>query len=205
MTEQSARKPSFGPSIVSEWRTPQLVRDMKKQRPGVPENTCIVPDLMMIPLLLGKLHGEIHEVGEDPVDTDEYADVHDLLQAIVRKTGHDWDFVVLHARQQFKFKAFHVPVRPEPDPELEDEYMDFSMARYEATQKLIYELHAFTEVLAQRLGDVGSPVRILAVLLTIGELYGIDFEKITAASAAKSARYGGFDGGNFWWDTNHAD
>lgn len=204
MTDQGTKKPLFTPLEGENWRAPQLVRDKSTMLSRTYERSCIAPDEMMMPLLLGKLHGEIHVVSVDPYNADGYADVHDVLRALASRCGQDWNLVLQHSQQQIDLRAFGNYLTPEPDPSLIDEHMDFSMDRHEAKQELVLLLHEFAEVLAEDLGDIGSHVRILSVLRTLADLYSISFQRILAVSEAVSARYGGYSVGSFEWETNDA-
>lgn len=197
---QGADKPSFLPIGDAPWRTPQLVRDHKTPRPGVPEVTCIVPYQVRIPLLLSKLHGEIHEVASDPSDVVEYADVHDVLKELAARCGQNWEAVIDHSKQMVALGAFHVASALLED--VDDEEEAYSV-RDEAARKFVLQLHEFTETLAGNLSQIDGFVRILAVLNSLAKLHSISFDAVLAASQAKSERHGGFASGKLWMDTRH--
>lgn len=81
-------------------RAPQLARNASPLRPGVPEVLLEVPDQFVDPLLLQKLHSEVEEIANDLAGPEEYGDVLDVLEALMKRHGVTWDQV--HASRNAK-------------------------------------------------------------------------------------------------------
>lgn len=167
-------------------RSPHLIRDLKTVRPGIDEEILVVPEAFFTPLLLGKLHAEVHEVALDPIDVDEYADVFDLLEVLARRHGHSLPEILERAERKHEDEIRHVESK-HPD-----------LVCYEHAELLRGDVHYHIEAAGRDLANERHLVAIATLLLAAAALSSISVENIEAARAAKSERYGGYEGAHFW-------
>jgi predicted house-cleaning noncanonical NTP pyrophosphatase (MazG superfamily) len=167
-------------------RSPHLIRDLKTVRPDVAEELLKIPDEYATPLLLGKLHAELHEVALDPRDLDEYGDVLDILAVLATRYGHSLSDIMRRAE---------AGVDTEID-EMKSKHPDF--VHYELAEMLRNHIHFNIEAAARDLENEDLYVAIVRDLAASATLLRVDFFQIEMARAAKRARYGGYEGLHFW-------
>ncbi|WP_327210198.1 hypothetical protein [Rhizobium leguminosarum] len=167
-------------------RSPHLIRDLKTVRPDVAEELLDVPDVFATPLLLGKLHAELHEVALDPYDLEEYGDVLDVLEVLSARYGHSPSAIMKKAEAMASAEIEQV------------KFKHPGLTFYEAAEMLRNDVHFHIEAAARDLGNERWFVSIVRDLAASAALLRVDFDAIKNARAAKLARYGGYEGMHFW-------
>lgn len=168
-------------------RSPHLIRDRKTVRPDVAEEVLKVPEEFRTPLLIGKLHAELHEIALDPTDVEEYGDVLDVLGTLAKKYGHSPQDIVQSARTLVDGEIAHV------------KFKHADLVHYEQAEILRNDVHFHVEAAARDLGSRRFFVSAVAALLASAELLSISLEdEAEAIWADKRERLGDFEGAHFW-------
>jgi predicted house-cleaning noncanonical NTP pyrophosphatase (MazG superfamily) len=171
-------------------RSAHLIRDLKTVRPDVAEEVLLVPEVFATPLLVGKLHAELHEVALDPDDPEEYGDVLDILDVLAVRNGHSPAAIMEKAR-------------PAVDSEIEQvEFKHPDLPHYEQAEMLRNDIHFHIEAAARDLRNERWYVAIVRDLMASAAMLHLHFDKIEKARASKRARYGGYEGLHFWRRTD---
>jgi predicted house-cleaning noncanonical NTP pyrophosphatase (MazG superfamily) len=167
-------------------RSAHLIRGLKTVRPDVAEEVLRVPDIYVTPLLLGKLHAELHEVALDPSDPEEYGDVLDVLDVLTTRQGHSPQAIMKKAEAGVEAEIAQVSFK-HPD-----------LVYYEQAEMLRNDVHFHIEAAARDLRNERWYVAIVRDLMASAVLSQVDSLKIEKARAEKRARYGGYEGMKFW-------
>lgn len=168
-------------------RSPHLIRDRKTVRPDVAEEVLKVPEVFRTPLLLGKLHAELHEVALEPTDVEEYGDVLDVLGALAGRYGHSMQAVMEAARTRVGSEIDHV------------EFKHADLASFEQAEVLRNDVHYHVEAAARDLGNEEHFVAVVAALLASAELLNLSLDDDAEAVWAKKREWlGDFEGAHFW-------
>lgn len=174
-------KSDFVPGPGVPERTPQLLRDKKPVRPGVPEVIGQMPIHLAIPLLIAKAHSELHEVAEDFRQPEEFADVDEVLRALAAACGLEWDDVVEEAA------------------EVHSSLLEFKdVTAYHQRLLLAGRIHGKIEAIGRDLRNLRRHAEALECLWSLAEACGINWEEVDILGDDKRERLGGFRNHMLW-------
>jgi hypothetical protein len=198
------------------WRSPQLVRDLKTKRRGVPEHIRTVDREVAIPLFLGKLHGELYEIEDAPRDAEEYGDFVTALSDLCVIVSPSWSKASLDdvkrtcgysrstnisvfpmlvacwrdapAKGALSLKPFGSP--PETGG---DTHRALAFGR----------LHRLIEHCGRDLTDATSFLAVVEAFAECCSVNRVDPTQVLDCWRAKRDRYGTFEGRVLWHDTEY--
>jgi hypothetical protein len=171
----------------SEWRSPQLVRDLKPERPGYPERVTAVDYDTALALLFYKLHNELYEVETDPNSAEEVADFLTAIGSL--RDAVEWAWNDAGRELDAPLEAFTQALLP-----IEHQVTETSSTPFT-------RIHRMIEHWARNMLHVPTYSAIIVELARASAQNGITASDVSQHFERKLIRYGAFNGHLLWQST----